>query len=117
LKLKVVFIGAKVIGMKLVEARIGQRLTVEQVGGERAFRRRLMELGLVPGTRVEVVGVAPLGDPLKLSVRGCALSIRRMEASAIVVSAIQPSAVKEGCAHAGQQALPESVSLARQGQA
>ena len=53
---------------------------MERVGGERAFRRRLMELGLVPGTKVEMVGVAPLGDPIELLVRGCSLSIRRGEA-------------------------------------
>ena len=45
-----------------------------------------MELGLVPGTRVEVVGVAPLGDPLELLVRGCSLSIRRTEAEIVHVA-------------------------------
>jgi Fe2+ transport system protein FeoA len=44
-----------------------------------------MELGLLPGTAVEVVRVAPLGDPLELRVRGCLLSIRREEARAIDV--------------------------------
>ena len=57
------------------------------VGGERALRRRLMELGLVPGTTVTVVRVAPLGDPLELSARGCNLSIRHAEASQIRVKA------------------------------
>lgn len=66
--------------MTLAHARIGQRLTVTRIGGERSFRRRLMELGLVPGTPVELVGVAPLGDPIELLVRGCSLSIRRGEA-------------------------------------
>jgi Fe2+ transport system protein FeoA len=66
--------------MTLAHARVGERVTVERVGGERAFRRRLMELGLVPGTQVEMIGVAPLGDPLELLVRGCSLSIRRGEA-------------------------------------
>ncbi len=66
--------------MTLAHARIGERVTVERIGGERSFRRRLMELGLVPGTPVEMVGVAPLGDPIELLVRGCSLSIRRGEA-------------------------------------
>jgi Fe2+ transport system protein FeoA len=66
--------------MTLAHARIGEYLTIERVGGERSFRRRLMELGLVPGTQVEMVGVAPLGDPIELLVRGCSLSIRRGEA-------------------------------------
>jgi ferrous iron transport protein A len=59
--------------------------TVRQVGGERAFRRRLMELGLIPGTAITVVNIAPLGDPLELSVRGCRLSIRSHEAAMILV--------------------------------
>jgi ferrous iron transport protein A len=59
---------------------------VLHVGGERPFRRRMMELGLLPGTRVEVVRVAPLGDPIELRVRGCLLSIRREEARCIGVS-------------------------------
>jgi ferrous iron transport protein A len=60
-------------------------VVLQQIGGERGFRRRLMELGLVPGTTVEIVRVAPLGDPLELRVRGCNLSIRRQEAELIVV--------------------------------
>ena len=72
--------------MFLSDAAVGTELTVQRVGGERSFRRRLMELGLVPGTRVELVGVAPLGDPLEFLVRGCSLSIRRAEASSVQVS-------------------------------
>jgi hypothetical protein len=45
-----------------------------------------MELGLTPGTRVTLLGIAPMGDPLELAVRGSALSIRRNEARSIVVS-------------------------------
>jgi ferrous iron transport protein A len=72
--------------MRLADAPFRQALTVENVGGERGFRRRLMELGLLPGTRVELVGVAPLGDPLELLVRGCSLSIRRSEAELVSVA-------------------------------
>ena len=72
--------------MNLSETQIGQIVTVTHVGGEGSFRRRLMELGLVPGTRVEVIGVAPLGDPLELLVRGSSLSIRRGEAEDVAVS-------------------------------
>lgn len=57
------------------------------MGGGRSFRRRLLELGLVPGTVVQVRSVAPLGDPLELRVRGCRLSIRRAEAAGITVVA------------------------------
>ncbi len=75
--------------MNLAQAELGQIVTVERVGGERAFRRRLMELGLVPGTRVEFLGVAPLGDPIELLVRGCSLSIRRAEAEQVTVVAVE----------------------------
>jgi ferrous iron transport protein A len=71
--------------MKLADIEIGQSVTIEEIGGERTFRRRLLELGLVPGTSIRLMGVAPLGDPLELLVRGASLSIRRNEASAVVV--------------------------------
>lgn len=71
--------------MLLSEIPIGQVVQVTLVAGEGSFRRRLMELGLVPGTRIELLRVAPLGDPLELLVRGASLSIRKAEASAIQV--------------------------------
>lgn len=64
----------------------GQAGSLRQVRGARLFRRRLMELGLVPGVQVTFVGVAPLGDPIELSVRESRLSIRRTEAEALVVT-------------------------------
>jgi ferrous iron transport protein A len=73
------------VALTLDEARIGEAMTVEHVGGERAFRRRLMELGLVPGTPVEVLRVAPLGDPIEILSRGSNLSIRHAEARVIRV--------------------------------
>lgn len=69
----------------LAELPLKTTAIVCTVGGPRAFRRRLMELGLVPGTAISVVNVAPLGDPLELSVRGCRLSIRRNEAALVEV--------------------------------
>ena len=63
----------------------GASVVVEKVGGARAFRRRLMELGIIPGTRVEVLRIAPFGDPMELSARGCNLSIRAAEASEVQV--------------------------------
>jgi Fe2+ transport system protein FeoA len=60
-------------------------VVVESVGGERAFRRRIMEMGLVPGTQVRVLAVAPLGDPLTLELRASKLSIRKREAALVTV--------------------------------
>lgn len=55
------------------------------VEGPRAFRRRLLEMGLIPGVRVRVIAVAPLGDPLQIEVRGGQWSIRRAEAAQIAI--------------------------------
>lgn len=71
----------------LAEAARAEPMRIQSIGGERGFRRRLMELGLVPGTVVELVRVAPLGDPVEVLVRGCSLSIRRAEARHILVEA------------------------------
>jgi ferrous iron transport protein A len=92
--------------MTLAHARVGERFTIEKVGGERSFRRRLMELGLVPGTHVELVGVAPLGDPLELLVRGCSLSIRKGEA--LWVSVTRHGIQAKACASTASEtaALP-----------
>jgi len=65
----------------------GQCAVVVSVGGPVAIARRLMELGLAPGTPVELVRLAPLGDPLELRVRRIHLSIRRSEARHIRVDA------------------------------
>src|SRR6185369_4677818 len=63
----------------------GSAVIVETVGGARSFRRRLMELGLIPGIRVEVLRIAPVGDPIERSVRGCNLSSRASEAQEVLV--------------------------------
>ncbi|NLE85543.1 MAG: ferrous iron transport protein A [Myxococcales bacterium] len=74
--------------MTLREAPIGRSARVVAVDvdkGGRAFRRRLLELGLVPGTEVQVLRVAPLGDPIELLARGCLLSIRKADAASVHV--------------------------------
>jgi Fe2+ transport system protein FeoA len=64
---------------------LGVSAIVRAVHSTRTVARRLMELGLVPGTEVRVTRVAPLGDPLELHVRNYALSIRRTEALSIEI--------------------------------
>ena len=59
---------------------VGSRGTIAAVEGEGAVPQRLLEMGLTEGVTVEVVRVAPLGDPLELRVRGYLLSIRKSEA-------------------------------------
>ena len=77
----------------LAEIPRGRSAIVREVAGPRAFRRRLLEMGLVPGTPVRVVTVAPLGDPLRIEVRGGEWSIRRAEAAQITVEAAKPGRV------------------------
>lgn len=69
----------------LAETPTGRAVTVRGVDGSRTFRRRLLEMGLVPGVSVRIVTVAPLGDPLQIEVRGGQWSMRRAEAAQIAV--------------------------------
>jgi ferrous iron transport protein A len=64
----------------------GEAGTIASLDGDPAIARRLMEMGLVPGTAVALVRRAPLGDPLELTVRGVHLSLRRTEARSIRVA-------------------------------
>src|SRR6476620_2320494 len=76
----------------LAEIPLGRTAKVTGVEGPRAFRRRLLEMGLVPGVEVRVVTIAPLGDPLQIEVRGGQWSIRRAEAKQIEVEAASSAA-------------------------
>jgi ferrous iron transport protein A len=75
----------------LSELPVGGSALIESVGGERTFRRRLLELGLLPGTPVRLLRVAPLGDPLELWARGANLSIRRQDADRITITSARGS--------------------------
>jgi ferrous iron transport protein A len=70
----------------LNELRAGERGRVERVLGDDALVQRLMEMGLMDGEEVEVVGFAPLGDPMEIRLRDYRLSLRRNEAARIQVS-------------------------------
>jgi Fe2+ transport system protein FeoA len=69
----------------LDQLRPGQTGRLVHLGGERVFRRRLMELGLLPGTPVRLVRRVAVGDLVELEVRGCHVSLRLAEASHLVV--------------------------------
>lgn len=69
------------------------RVVLKNIGGDRGFRRRLMEMGMVPGTEVMITKVAPLGDPLELAVRGARLSVRRDEAETLLVETTPTASV------------------------
>jgi Fe2+ transport system protein FeoA len=72
--------------LSLADLPLGQHAKIASIDTERRLSRRLMEMGLLPGTPVRVVRVAPLGDPIELRVRNYSLSLRRTEAANIAVS-------------------------------
>ena len=69
----------------LKEAKVGETLTVKKLQGEGAVKRRIMDMGLTKGVEVYVRKVAPLGDPIELTVRGYELSLRKADAEMIEV--------------------------------
>ena len=71
--------------MTLKEVKIGQTVKVKKLTGEGAVKRRIMDMGLTKGTEVTVLKVAPLGDPIEVTVRGYELSIRKADAEMVEV--------------------------------
>lgn len=70
----------------LKETSIGQSVTVVKLHGEGAVKRRLMDMGITKGVTVYVRKVAPLGDPIEVTVRGYELSLRKADAEMIEVN-------------------------------
>ena len=71
--------------IRLSELKPGEAGTVRKVEGDKAIRRRILDMGLVNGADIQVKRVAPLGDPIEFEVRGYSLSLRKSEAHAIHV--------------------------------
>ncbi len=67
----------------LRDAKIGQTVTVKKLNGEGAVKRRIMDMGITKGTDVYIRKVAPLGDPIEVTVRGYELSLRKADAEMI----------------------------------
>jgi Fe2+ transport system protein FeoA len=78
----------KTNGIPLRELKPGQRATITHVGGDRAVRRRYMEMGFVRGEQVLVERIAPLGDPIEYLVKGYHLSLRQKDAEQIFVQLV-----------------------------
>lgn len=72
--------------MTLDELPIGKEAVITKVGGEGALRCRLLDMGLIPKTRITVTKVAPMGDPMELRLRGYTLTIRRDDAKNIEIT-------------------------------
>lgn len=71
--------------MSLKDVPVGQRVRVVKIDGDGAVRRRIMDMGITKGTELYVRKVAPLGDPVELTVRGYELTVRRNDADIIKV--------------------------------
>ncbi len=72
-------------GATLRDVGIGQTATVRRLTGEGAIKRHIMDMGITKGVDVYVRKVAPLGDPIEVTVRGYELSLRKSEAACILV--------------------------------
>lgn len=69
----------------LKQSKIGDTVTVVKLHGEGAVKRRLMDMGITRGTQIHIRKVAPLGDPIEVTVRGYELSLRKADAEMVEV--------------------------------
>ena len=69
----------------LADAKVGQSGRVLQVEGMDDVAIRLLEMGLTPGVEFELLGIAPLGDPIEIVIRGYRLSLRKSEAARVTI--------------------------------
>ena len=76
--------------MTLKDLGIGKSGVVINVGGEKTLRRRLLEMGITPRTKITVKKAAPMGDPIELFLRGYVLSLRLDDAEKIAIQEVLP---------------------------
>lgn len=74
--------------MTLDKLSVGKKAKISAVGGEGVLRCRLLDMGLIPGTEVAVIKVAPMGDPVEIRVRSYELTIRLADAAQIEMSEV-----------------------------
>ena len=71
--------------MTLGEAKVGSTVVVTRIEGDSAYKRRIMDMGITKGTSLYIRKVAPLGDPVEITVRGYELSVRKNDARCVEV--------------------------------
>ncbi len=69
----------------LRHASVGETVTVIKINGQGALRKRLMEMGITRGAKICIRKIAPLGDPIQITVRGYELSLRKDEAANVII--------------------------------
>ena len=71
--------------MNLSEAKVGTTVTVAKIEGDGAYKRRIMDMGITKGTELYIRKVAPSGDPVEITVRGYDLTVRKNDATCILI--------------------------------
>ena len=71
--------------MTLGEAKVGSTVTVTKIEGDGAYKRRIMDMGITKGSEIYIRKVAPIGDPVEITVRGYELSVRKNDAQCVQV--------------------------------
>ena len=74
--------------MTLKEAKIGSTVTVKKINGTGALKRRIMDMGITKGSEIFIRKVAPLGDPVEVTIRGYELSLRKADAECVDVQTV-----------------------------
>ncbi len=71
--------------MTLGDAKVGSTVAVTKIEGDGAYKRRIMDMGITKGSELYIRKVAPLGDPVEITVRGYELSVRKADAACVQV--------------------------------
>ena len=71
--------------MTLGDAKVGSTVVVTKIEGDSAYKRRIMDMGITKGSELSIRKVAPLGDPVEITVRGYELSVRKDDAQCVQV--------------------------------
>ncbi len=82
--------------MTLRELKIGQSARIEKVGGEGALRQHFLDMGVIPGARIRLVKLAPMGDPMEIQIHGYRLTLRLSEAEQIEVKELEQASAGSG---------------------
>ena len=99
--------------MKLNELKPGQSALIETVGGEGALRQHFLDMGVIPGTRVTLIKLAPMGDPMELRIHGYELTLRLADAGQIGITLLENSA--EDASPKKDRPSPEHPGLGEEG--
>ncbi len=98
--------------MRLNELKPGRSAVIEEVGGEGALRQHFLDMGVIPGTEVTVVKLAPMGDPMELRIHGYELTLRLADAEKIGISPVEQKTAEQ---EKKSQRSPEHPGLGEEG--